>query len=153
LASVIGALGCPAWAAAPTTSPQWIDITAAPYSADPTDTVDATAAIRGAIAAAVTGGQPLYLPFGTYKVTRAIVLDYAGASLGFRVISDGATLDGRSVALAPVLQVECGGGTPASPTGCFYFKEQGTLQIKAASPTYGFVLGKTDFSDAHNSAK
>ncbi len=138
----------------PTTSPQWIDVTQAPYHADPTDATDAASGIRSAIAAAIAGGQPLYLPFGTYQLRSEIVLDYAGvAASGFRIISDGATLDGRSVASGPVLQVQCGGGIPSSPTGCFYFKEEGTLFIDASTPAYAFVLGKADFSDAENSAK
>jgi hypothetical protein len=143
-------------AAAPTTSPQWVDITQAVYAggADPTDTVDSTAAIRAAINAAIAGGQPLYLPAGTYKVANEIVLDYAGvATAGFRMISDGATLDGRSIASGPVLQVQCGGGTPSLPANCFYFEEQGTLFVDAATPAYAFVLGKTDFADAQNAVK
>ena len=52
-----------------------------------------------------------------------------------------------------MLQIQCGGGSSASPTGCFYFKEEGSLFVNASTPTYAVVLGKTDFSDAHNSAK
>jgi Pectate lyase superfamily protein len=154
----IGAGPVPATAEAaslpPTTSPQWIDVTQAPYGADPTDAIDAAPAIRAAIAAAILGGQPLYLPHGTYQLRSEIVLDYAGvAGNGFRILSDGATLDGRSIAAGPVLQVQCAGGTGATPTNCFYFREEGTLFIDASTPTYAFVLGKADFSDAQNSAK
>ena len=93
-------------AAAPSTSPQWVDVTQAPYDADPTDSTDSTTAINASIAAAIAGGQPLYLPYGTYKVTSEIVVDFAGVSAaGFRIISDGATLDGRAIASGPVLQV------------------------------------------------
>ena len=68
------ALACgPAWAAAPTTSPQWVDVTA--HGADPTDTADSTAALNTSINLALTGGQPLYLPFGTYKVSSLIAID------------------------------------------------------------------------------
>jgi Pectate lyase superfamily protein len=154
VAALIGAAS--ASAAAPTTAPQWVDITQAAYAggADPTDTVDSTAAIRAAINAAIAGGQPLYLPAGTYKITSELVLDYAGvAAAGFRMISDGASLDGRAIASGPVLQVECGGGTPSLAANCFYFKEQGTLFVEAATPAYAFVLGKPDFSDAQNSVK
>ena len=138
--------------AAPTTSPQWVDITQ--HGADPTDGSDSTAAIEASIALAISGGQPLYLPYGSYKVASEIVIDFAGvAASGFRIISDGATLDGRGIAAGPVLQVQCGGGTSSLPTGCFYFKEEGTLFVEGSTPAYVFVLGKTDFSDAQNSAK
>jgi hypothetical protein len=40
-----------------------------------------------------------------------------------------------------------------SPTGCFYFKEEGTLFVDANTPGYAVVIGKADFSDAHNSIK
>ena len=70
------ALACgPAWAAAPTTSPQWVDVTA--HGADPTDTADSTAALNTSINLALTGGQPLYLPYGTSKVG-ALTIDYSG---------------------------------------------------------------------------
>src|SRR5262249_4281332 len=97
---------------------------------------------------------PVYFSGGTYKVTAAIAIDYAGqASSGFRLISQAATIDGRDIAAGPVLRIQCGRGTPASPTGCFYFKEEGTLFIKANTPDYAVVFGNADFSDAHNSAK
>jgi len=41
-------------AAAPTTSPQWVDVTQ--HGADPTDATDSTAAINASINLAVTGG-------------------------------------------------------------------------------------------------
>lgn len=91
---------------------------------------DDTAALQAAIAAAAANGWPVHFPAGTYKVTSRIAIDYAGqAATGFRLISDGATIDGRTIAAGPVLQVECSGGSPASPTGCFYFREQGTLTV------------------------
>src|SRR5579872_3700724 len=101
------------------------------------------AAVQAAIDAAIAGGWPLYLSAGTYKITRPVTIDYAGRSgSGFRLISAGATLDGRSVAAGPVLQVECSGGTPASPTGCFYFHAEGTLFVAADTPGYAVVIGK-----------
>ena len=58
----------------------------------------------------------MHIPAGTYKVTSRLTIDYAGqAASGFRLISEGATIDGRAIASGPVLQVECSGGTPASP--------------------------------------
>lgn len=147
-AAVLAAFFAPAFAAAPTTSPQWVDITQAPYSADPTDTSDSTTGIKAAISAAITGGQPLYLPRGTYKVSSKLTIDFAGlAATGFRVISDGATIDGTPIAAGPVLQVQCGGGTPGSPTNCNEFKEQGTLYINAAGSGYAFIFGTTNFAD------
>ena len=115
---------------------------------------DDTAAIQTAINTAITNNWPLHIPAGTYKVTGAITIDYAGqAASGFRLISAGATLDGRTIASGPVLQVQCGGGTTGSPANCFYFHEEGTLFVTANTPGYAFVLGKSDFSDAHNSLK
>ena len=115
---------------------------------------DDTTAINTTIATAITNNWPVHIPAGTYKVTSAISIDYAGqASKGFRLISEGATIDGRAIASGPVLQIQCGGGATSSPTGCFYFKEEGSLFIDASAPTYAVVLGKTDFSDAHNSVK
>src|SRR5947207_12275863 len=117
-------------------------------------THDDTAALQSAIAAAITNNWPLHIPAGAYKVTAALTIDYAGqSSSGFRLISEGATLDGRTITSGPVLQVQCGGGTTGSPANCFYFREEGTLFILASTPGYAFVLGKADFSDAHNSLK
>jgi hypothetical protein len=153
-AAFLALLALQARAAPPTAEPQWIDITASPYNADPTDTADATSAISAAIAAAISGGEPLYLPKGTYRVSAPLTIDFAGeAASGFRLISDGATLDGRTIASGPTLEVECSGGTPTSPANCFYFKEEGTLFIEANTVGAGFIFGKADFSDAQNSAK
>jgi hypothetical protein len=115
---------------------------------------DDTSAIQTTINTAVTNNWPVHVPPGTYKVTAKITVDYAGqASNGFRLISEGATIDGRSIAAGPVVQVECSGGIPGSPTGCFYFKEEGVLFVLANTPAYAVVIGKTDFSDAHNTIK
>ena len=115
---------------------------------------DDTNAIQTTIDTAVTNNWPVHLPAGTYKVTAKITIDYAGqASKGFRLISEGATIDGRTIAAGPVLQVQCSGGTPGSPTGCFYFKEEGVLFVLANTPSYAVVIGNADFSDAHNTIK
>src|SRR5258708_1091037 len=115
---------------------------------------DDTSAIQTAINTAVTNNWPVHIPAGTYKVTSKITIDYAGQSgNGFRLISAGATPDGRTIAAGPVLEVQCNGGTTGSPANCFYFKEEGTLFVNANTPSYALVLGKSDFSDAHNSIK
>ena len=115
---------------------------------------DDTAAIQATIDAAVTNNWPVHIPAGTFKITAKLTIDYAGqASRGFRLISAGATLDGRTIAAGPVLQLHCSGGTPASPANCFYFKEEGSLSILANTPAYAVVVGNPDFSDAQNSAK
>jgi hypothetical protein len=115
---------------------------------------DDTAAIQATIAAAVTNDWPVHIPAGTYKVTSKLTIDYAGrASSGFRLISEGATIDGRGIAAGPVLQVKCSGGTPSSPANCFYFKAEGTLFVDADTSAYAVVIGNADFSDAHNSLK
>src|SRR5207302_1795515 len=59
---------------------------------------DDTAAIQAAINAAVTNNWPVHLPSGAYKVTSRITIDYADqAASGFRLISQGATLDGSTI--------------------------------------------------------
>jgi hypothetical protein len=130
----------------------WIDVRCNGAVGD--DNHDDTTAINATIAAAITSNWPVHFPAATYKVSSAISIDYAGqASKGFRLISEGATIDGRAIASGPVLQVQCGGGSTGSPTGCFYFREEGTLLVNGSTPSYVVVFGKADFSDAHNSAK
>ena len=80
------------------------------------DSHDDTTAIQTTINTAVTNNWPVHFPAGTYKVTAKITIDYAGqASDGFRLVSRGATIDGRTISSGPVLQVQCSGGTPSSP--------------------------------------
>ncbi len=130
----------------------WIDVRCNGATGD--DIHDDTSAIQSTISTAVTNNWPVHFPAGTYKISSQLTIDYAGqASNGFRVISQGAVIDGRVIAAGPVLQIECGGGTSASPTGCFYFKEEGSLLVDADTPTYAVVIGKSDFSDAQNAVK
>jgi len=130
----------------------WIDVRCNGAVGD--DSHDDTSAIQSTINSAITNNWPVHIPAGIYKITSQLTIDYAGqASNGFRLISQGATIDGRSIAAGPVLQVQCGGGTTGSPTGCFYFKEEGSLFVDADTAAYAVVFGKQDFSDAHNSAK
>jgi Pectate lyase superfamily protein len=130
----------------------WIDVRCNGATGDGNH--DDTIAINKVISTAITNNWPVHLPAGTYKVSSQITIDYAGqASKGFRLISEGAVIDGRTIANGPVLQIQCGGGVIGNPTGCFYFKEEGTLFVNGNTPTYTVVLGKGDFSDAHNSAK
>src|SRR5262249_30796317 len=115
---------------------------------------DDTAAIQAAVNTGVANNWPVHIPAGTYKITSRLAIDYAGQSAkGFRVISDGAALDGRTIASGEVLKVQCSGGTPASPANCFYFREEGTLFVNASTPGYAVRIGNADFSDAHNSIK
>jgi hypothetical protein len=108
----------------------WYDVKCA--GAVGNDATDDTAAMQNAIDTAVGNNWPLFIPAGTYKVTSRITIDYAGqARNGFTVISEGATIDGRSIPSGPVLQVECSGGTQSSPATCFYFRQRGTLFILA----------------------
>ena len=122
----------------------WIDVRCNGAVGD--DSHDDTAAINTTISTAITNNWPVHIPAGTYQVTSPISIDYAGqAAKGFRLISEAATIDGRTVASGPVLQIQCSGGSPASPAGCFYFKEEGSLFVSAGTPAYAVVLGKTDF--------
>jgi len=130
----------------------WIDVRCNGAAGDGNH--DDTTAINTTVSTAITNNWPVHFPAGSYKVTSTIAIDYAGqASKGFRLISEGAVIDGRTIASGPVLQIQCGGGTVASPTGCFYFKEEGALFVNGNTSSYAVVLGKADFSDAHNSAK
>ena len=130
----------------------WIDVRCNGAAGDGNH--DDTTAVNTTVSTAIANNWPVHFPAGTYKVTSTIAIDYAGqASKGFRLISEGAVIDGRTIASGPVLQIQCGGGTVASPTGCFYFKEEGALFVNGNTSSYAVVLGKADFSDAHNSAK
>jgi hypothetical protein len=70
-----------------------IDVTAAPYSADPTGKTDATAAIQAALdAAAAKGGGIVFLPAGTYSITPP-----EGKDVALRVEGDNLVLRGAGV--------------------------------------------------------
>jgi hypothetical protein len=130
----------------------WIDVRCNGATGD--DSHDDTSAIQTTINSAVTNSWQVHFSAGTYRVTSQVTIDFAGqAANGFRLVSQGAVIDGRSIIAGPVLQIQCGGGTPTSPTGCFYFKEEGSLFVNAHTSGYAVVLGKADFSDAQNSAK
>ena len=67
------------------TATSWIDVRC--YGATGNGTTDDTAAINRALAAALASDQPLFLPHGTFKLTRPLVIDYRSRSdTGFRVI-------------------------------------------------------------------
>ena len=109
--------------------------------------------LQDATAAAIAANEPLWLPSGSYTLDRELVIDYAPlAATGFQIISDGAVIDARATGQRAV-SVECGGGTPDDPKGCFYFHIQGTLFVNADTWQAAFRFGLNDFSDAHNSAK
>jgi hypothetical protein len=110
--------------------------------------------LQAAVDDALSSDRPLVLPRGTYRISRPLVIDYAThAGTGFELISRGATIDGTSIADAPVVEILCSGGSRAAPTGCFYFHQEGTLFVNARSSGYAVVIGKPDFTDAHNSIK
>lgn len=110
--------------------------------------------LQAAVDAALASDRPLVMPRGTYQITRPLVIDYAThRGTGFQLISRGSIIDGTAISNAPVLQIECSGGSTAAPTGCFYFHQEGTLFVNARSSGYAVVIGKPDFSDAHNSIK
>jgi Pectate lyase superfamily protein len=124
------------------------------YGAVGDDINDDTAAIASALAAALDGDEPLFLPPGTFRITRTLAIDYAArATTGFRLVSMGAVIDGKSISSQPVLEILCSGGSPRTPKGCFYFNEQGTIFVNGNTQNYVVVIGQPDFSDAHNSIK
>ena len=94
------------------------------------------------------------LPAGRYQVNETIDIDYAAAAdTGIELKSDGAILDGSSIPSARVLVIHCSGGTTASPKGCFYFHQTGTLFVYANTSGWAVDIGNEDFSDAQNSIK
>jgi hypothetical protein len=131
----------------------WIDVRCPNMAGGATgdDSHDDTAAIQTTINTAIANNWPVHVPAGTYKVTSLITADYASqASKGFRLISEGAILDGTAISSGPMLQILCSGGTPSSPTGCFYLKIEGRLDILAnsaqqnlATLTAGYSTGAT----------
>src|SRR6202034_3826426 len=75
----------------------WIDVRCNGATGD--DSHDDTSAIQTTITAAIANNWPMHIPAGTYKVTSGLTIDYAGqAGNGFRLISEGATLDGTTIA-------------------------------------------------------
>jgi hypothetical protein len=64
----------PAVLAATDATPGWINVTAAPYGADPSGASDSTAAIQGAITAAAAAAGVVYLPAGSYRISSALAL-------------------------------------------------------------------------------
>ncbi len=103
------------------TATSWIDVRC--YGATGNGSTDDTAAINRALSAALATDQPLFLPHGTFKLTRPLVIDYRTRSdTGFRVISMGAILDGKTITAQPVLEIQCSGGTPISPKGMLLFQ-------------------------------
>ena len=140
----VGAPACPA--------ASWIDVRC--YGAAGNGVADDTAALDRALAAALAADEPLFLPHGTFRITHTLSIDYRErADTGFRLISMGAIIDGKSIAAAPVIEIVCSGGNPHSPKGRFYLNEQGTLFVNANTDNYAVVIGERDFSDAHNSIK
>jgi hypothetical protein len=104
-----------------------------------------------ATAAAIAANQPLWLPAGT--LAQEWVIDYSiRAGTGFQIIFDGAVIDATATGQR-ALSIECSGGTPDNPKGCFYFHIQGTLFVYANTPAAAVRFGLNDFSDTHNSAK
>ena len=134
-----------------------LGITASPVRADcnPADRIDARcySDLQAATAAAIAANEPLWLPAGTYTLDRELVIDYAPlAATGFQIISDGAVIDATATGQRAI-GIQCSGGTPENPKGCFYFHIQGTLFVNANTGAAVVRFGLNDFSDAHNSPK
>src|SRR6516165_12639526 len=122
---------------------------------NPAGRIDAScyANLQDATAAAITANEPLWLPAGTYRLERELVIDYAPlAATGFQIISDGAVIDATATGQR-AMSIECSGGTPDTPKSCFYFHIQGTLFVNANTSAAAVRFGLNDLSDAHNSAK
>jgi hypothetical protein len=74
-------------AATVTASPDWVDITASPYNADPTGSSDSTSGIQAALnQVAANGGGTIYVPTGNYKITSGLAYH---SSTGLMITGDG----------------------------------------------------------------
>jgi len=74
-------------AATVTASPDWVDITASPYNADPTGSSDSTSGIQAALdQVAANGGGTIYVPAGNYKITSGLTYN---SSTGLLITGDG----------------------------------------------------------------
>lgn len=73
-AMAVGGLARPQPAGAATIpSPDWLNITASPYNADPTGSSDSTSGIQAALSqVASNGGGVIYVPTGNYKITSGL---------------------------------------------------------------------------------
>ena len=128
---------------------------AARADCNPADRIDARCYpdLQGATSAALAANEPLWLPAGTYTLSRELVIDYSPlAATGFQIISDGAIIDATTTGRR-AMSIECSGGTPYNPKACFYFHIQGTLFVNANTSAAAVRFGLNDLSDAHNSAK
>ena len=105
-----------------------INVTAPPYSADPTGVADSTAAINSAVAAcAAAGGGVVYFPAGTYLVTpvsstvAAIVLNNGTAGYqNIRLVGAGALASKlKRTGAGPILSMS-GPSTSTGTTHCKY---------------------------------
>jgi hypothetical protein len=135
-----------------------LGITAAQTRAgcNPADRIDAQCYpdLQTATAAALAANQPLWLPAGTYTLNQQLVIDYSPlAATGFQIISDGAIIDAAAIPTGAAVAVQCSGGTPTNPKGCFYFHIKGTLFVNANTTGSAVRVGLNDFSDAQNSIK
>jgi polygalacturonase len=102
----------------------WVDVRC--YGATGNGVADDTAAMQRALAAALENDQPLFLSPGTFRITRPLVIDYkTRADTGFRLISMGAVINGKSIATAPVLEIVMLGGQPARAQGLLLFQRTG----------------------------
>ena len=115
---------------------------AAAQAACPPDGIEVIACnyptLQAAVDAAIRADLPLLLPHGLYQ--GPVTIDYTpNASTGFELISRGATIYGG-------MAIQCEGS-------CFYFHQEGTLFVSGQNKGPLVVIGKPDFSDAHNSMK
>ena len=72
--------------AATGTTPDWINITAAPYNADPSGATDSTAAIQAALNQVAATGGAIYIPTGNYTISSGLTYS---SSLPLMITGDG----------------------------------------------------------------
>lgn len=113
----------------------WLDVTAAPFLADPTNTNDASSAINAAITAAAATGGIVYIPTGQYKVSGNINP------------KSNVTVIGQGKAAAQLNYTE------ASGFPCFYYASATRLSNVEFRDFSVFGLWDTTPEDAGNGAR
>ena len=109
-----------------------IDVTKAPYLADPTGTKDSTAAIQAALdAAAKAGGGVVLMPAGTYRVApptpgSKVALQVGGSKTVLRGAGAGKTFlfnDSTDMRNKRVIEVQAGEISDATVAGNLWYKD------------------------------
>ena len=132
----------------------WINATKAPYGADSTGAVDATAAIQAAINALGSKGGTVYLPPGSYLLNGSSPLNLAapitlqGAGHGATSIRIGASFTGSSAitvssddCMITGLQIRGASSTTTSNPACHGITATGVQEFRLFNLTCQYING------------